>query len=276
MKIQNISFTNTPKLYRTSLTSSQKSNVSIGSEIDILNTLTFLSINAKAQISFSGSKLDLNQLKSIKPKDRIKKLKKESDKQIPTSFPKCNKNLSPMEENALYVWKYGIFSDNNLQKDFDAGAKKRNLQEWVYIKTLDDLIEKSKPLDEECIVYRGLFGNMEYQADFINSIEEGMIIPHQSYIATATKFTDYTKLYFENEAVAVMRIKLPVGTKGILINDEADEFVLPRGGEIKINSIDKKYGVIEAEYLLPQQKPKVPEFVEEYYNKHYTEQLNQL
>ena len=172
-----------------------------------------------------------------------------------------------MEENALYVWKYGMFSENNQQKDFDKSADKRNLQEWVYIKTLDDLIEKSKPLEDEHIVYRGLFGNMYYQSDFINSIEEDTVIPHQSYVATATKLTDYTKHFLETEAIAVMRIKLPAGTKGILMNEEADEFVLPRGTKLKINSIDKKYGIIEAEYILPTASPKVPDFVEEYYQK---------
>ena len=81
------------------------------------------------------------------------------------------------------------------------------------------------------------------------------------------KLTDYTKHFLETEAIAVMRIKLPAGTKGILMNEESDEFVLPRGTKLKINSIDKKYGIIEAEYILPTALPKVPDFVEEYYQK---------
>ena len=138
--------------------------------------------------------------------------------------------------------------------------------------TLDVLIENSKPLEEDYIVYRGLFGNMDYQSDFINSIEEDTVIPHQSYVATATKLTDYTKHFLETEAIAVMRIKLPAGTKGILMNKEADEFVLPRGTELKINSIDKKLGIIEVEYILPTKSPSVPDFVEEYYQKMLTKQ----
>lgn len=265
MKIQKISFYNTKYFPKTNNSSTQALTKCANDEYKLLNTLEALSLNAKSSISFSS--LDIEHLKSIKPKIRISKLQKKGDNQIPDNLSIHNNPLTKMEENALYVWKYGMFSENNQQKDFDKSADKRNLQEWVYIKTLDDLIEKSKPLEDEHIVYRGLFGNMDYQSDFINSIEEDTVIPHQSYVATATKLTDYTKHFLETEAIAVMRIKLPAGTKGILMNEEADEFVLPRGTKLKINSIDKKYGIIEAEYILPTASPKVPDFVEEYYQK---------
>lgn len=267
MKIQKISSYNTQYFPKTNNTPKYTFTQYNRSECKLLNSLNALSISAKSQISFSKSSLDIEHLKSVKPQIRISKVPQKTDNPIPDRLSIHNNPLTKMEKNALYVWKYGMFSENNQQKDFNKSAEKRNLQEWVYIKTLDDLIKKSQPLEEEHIVYRGLFGNMDYQSDFINSIEEGMIIPHQSYVATATKLTDYTKHFIETEAIAVMRIKLPAGTKGILINEEADEFVLPRGAELKINSIDKKYGIIEAEYILPTNSPKVPDFVEEYYQK---------
>ena len=272
MKIQKISFYKTqnfPKTYNTTKTTLKPC---VNKEYQILNTLDALSLNVKSSISFTKASLDIEYLKSVKPKVRISKLQKKNDTPVPNEFSIHNRELTKMEENALFAWKYGMFSENNQQKDFDKSAQKRNLQEWVYIKTLDDLIENAKPLEENHIVYRGLFGSMDYQSDFINSIEEDTIIPHQSYVATATKLTDYTKHFLETEAIAVMRIKLPSGTKGILMNKEADEFVLPRGTELKINSIDKKYGIIEAEYILPTEFPKVPDFVEEYYQKMLTKQ----
>ena len=46
-----------------------------------------------------------------------------------------------------------------------------------------------------------------------------------------------------------MRIKLPKGTKGIALSQ--DEFVLPRGTQLKVNHIDKEHGIVECEYILP-------------------------
>ena len=48
-----------------------------------------------------------------------------------------------------------------------------------------------------------------------------------------------------------MRIRLPKGTKGVRFG--CDEFLLPRGSEIKINKVEIVGGmkIVDCEYVLP-------------------------
>ena len=74
MKIQKISFYNTNSFTKKNNTSKPTLTKCANEEYKLLNTLNALSLNSKAQISFSKSSLDIEHLKSVKPKIRISKV----------------------------------------------------------------------------------------------------------------------------------------------------------------------------------------------------------
>ncbi len=230
----------------------------------ITGILEDLSSNSKAAISLSS--WDYSSLVSIPPEIRLRNLIKSGDVLIPDSHPRGDVflDLYAQEEQALALYSKGHGICNGvMQRTFDEESKNFNLLLWRNIKALDDLIEQAPPLKEDHIVYRGLISEKPEQTDFVLGLKEGMIIPHQTYMSCATKITPYTKKFLASKeyTLADMRIKLPKGTKGLLVRDAKDEFILPRGAQIKINSIDKKSGIIDAEYILLDGKQTIPDDV---------------
>lgn len=117
------------------------------------------------------------------------------------------------------------------------------------VQLMDNVIEKSKGLDENAYVYRAVGGYFDSQAKFMETLKEGAIITDKSFVSTAKNIDRQFKYFLERGNSIAMRIKLPKGTKGINVNES--EFILPRGAQIKVNSIDKVNGIAECEYILP-------------------------
>ncbi len=235
---------------------------------DLTSALDALALNAKAALAKNTSLWKEAHLKSVPSSKRLEALVHQDDKLVPDSY-KLTEWLTSYEQSAISMWQKGwLICNNNMQQEFDNYALKQGEVFWQNIKIIDDLIKSATPLQEDCIVYRGLLGQDFSQIKFIESLKEGMIIPHQTYLATATKINGYTKGFLNHkDTMACMRIKLPKGTKGILLNDKLDEFVLPRGANIKINKIDNKTGIIDAEYILPEKTIDIPKFAQKILEK---------
>lgn len=157
------------------------------------------------------------------------------------------KNVSEAEYSAIAEYVDNYPYNTHLRRD---AYKNKPMPKAVQL--MDNVIERSKPLEEESYVYRAVSGFFDEQIQFMETLKEGNIIKDKSFVSTA-KSVDKQFEYFLSRANSMaLRIKLPKGTKGLNIN--ASEFVLPRNSEIKIISIDKKHGIVDCEYILPNAK----------------------
>ena len=128
------------------------------------------------------------------------------------------------------------------------------------IEILDRAFEKAPALKEDAVVYRALSdykGNDEawkFINDFMNSIKEGNIVKDKAYMSTAIKPTSDIFQQFASPGIngdgALLRIKLPKGTKALI---ECDECLLPRNSKLKINKVQfiDDVKIVDAEYILP-------------------------
>lgn len=146
---------------------------------------------------------------------------------------------------------------------------KINPEEVSEIKILDDIIKKSKPLQEETTVYRGirtkeLFGDFNVLG-FAKEIKEGAVLEDKSFAAATRVYSDELAqvdpvwLDEVKNAGYVVRIKLLKGTQGIdcraFSGMESSKgvnsvFVLPRGTKIKITAINEDDKIIDAVNVL--------------------------
>ncbi len=211
----------------------------------------------------SGNEEGLEVLRTIsesrKP-ERIKHAQLETDVQIPNEYLKkinyydnCDK-FTQEEQNAynLYYSGGGGFSQYGAQKRGITGGSE--YENKIYAKNaeiLDGIIEKTPPLEQDCIVYRSVCGLDKDRADFVASLKPGQIVPHKTYVSTSTSLnTSYsTNKAWMGDNSMIMRIKLPKGTKGLCY--KPGEFALPINTQLKINSINPEWGIVEAEYILP-------------------------
>lgn len=166
-------------------------------------------------------------------------------------FPDLKTYLNDEEFNAL--WHYY----DNYQ--FNRALRLGTLSENTEIRMMDSAFKKAPELKEEAVVYRALSycpeeeTNKKYIIDFFNSLKEGNVIKDKAYISTALStdgdiFREFACGAINTEG-ALMRIKLPKGTKPIVY---ADECLLPRNSQLKINKVQFIDGVkiVDAEYIL--------------------------
>lgn len=175
--------------------------------------------------------------------DRIKALESLPKSEIKTA--KINYNSISSDEYHAVAEYVDAYPYNSALRNgqFDGKELPKSVQ------LMDNVIEKSKGLEDDAYVYRAVGGYLESQAKFMDSIKEGAIITDKSFVSTAKNIDRQFKYFLERGNSIAMRIKLPKGTKGINVNES--EFILPRGAQIKVNSIDKVNGIADCEYILP-------------------------
>ena len=175
--------------------------------------------------------------------ERIQELKLKQAPKVDT--PVINRDMVSSDEYssiAEYVDNYPYNSQLRAGK-FDGADLPES------IRLMDNVIDRSQPLNKDAYVYRAVAGFFEDQLKFIESLKPGSIISDKSFVSTAKSVDNQFEYFLGRPNSMALRIKLPKGTKGLNIN--SSEFVLPRNSQIKINSIDKKYGIVECEYILP-------------------------
>lgn len=126
--------------------------------------------------------------------------------------------------------------------------------EDTQIYNLDKAIKNSKPLEEDCIVYRGISRDPYAMrnngcADKNFDYTVGEIIHDWAYTSTGIK----PNCANVNNDI-VWKIHLPKGTKGILgagTDQPHPEYLLPRDSSFKVMSFNKEKNIVEVEYILP-------------------------
>ena len=187
--------------------------------------------------------------------EQTQKVVRTGDKKLPVQ----KANLTEQEERLLETY-------------YQEGAS--YLSEYDEM-TLYDVVRKSKPLDQDYVVYRTISagrGSSNFNSAFIDEIKEGGIITRGTWTSTATEY-DWACLQFHPDFASsgktggkgyVMRIKLPKGTKGIdmrgtsVRNGNQSEFMLPPNSQIKVNKIDHANQILECEYIVPKTEDYFP------------------
>lgn len=132
-------------------------------------------------------------------------------------------------------------------------------------KIVQNLINNSPPINEDCVVYRTISCRMNNDRinNFINNIKEGSIITGKWPVSTGVNYSTSVDMFHPDRFFwkgYALRIKLPKGTKGLdfrnvkSMNSNGsgwDEFLLPANSKIKVISIDHINQVCECEYIPP-------------------------
>ena len=170
-------------------------------------------------------------------------LVRNSDKQVVSKYYK--EYLSDKEIKSLnkYIETYG--NNSGLREGIISKGDLRR----------DGAFLKAPALQDNATVYRGLERlRLNSSQKYIDSLKPGMIIKEPAFLSTSTSLSDLKNTIFIDNAFnshgAIMRIQLPKGTKGILL--DYNEYLLPRNSKIKINSMEIVDGtkILNCEYLL--------------------------
>lgn len=158
-----------------------------------------------------------------------------------------------------------LYKDNKYNYLLRAGQIKPD--EVQEIKVLNEIIEKSKPLEEDTIMYRGIrtkriwddFGEL----DFSKNIYEGAILEDKGFASATRVYGDELAQVDphwleEPDSGYILRIKVPKDTKGIdcrgFSGIEAENglnsvFYLPMNSKFHISKIDDEARIIDCELL---------------------------
>ena len=190
--------------------------------------------------------------------DRIIKV---TGKEKQKSFEYLDRIFSKEEAKAVA----SLYKDNKYNYLLRAGQIKPD--EVQEIKVLNEIIEKSKPLEEDTIMYRGIrtkriwddFGEL----DFSKNIYEGAILEDKGFASATRVYGDELAQVDphwleEPDSGYILRIKVPKDTKGIdcrgFSGIEAENglnsvFYLPMNSKFHISKIDDEARIIDCELL---------------------------
>lgn len=141
---------------------------------------------------------------------------------------------------------------------YNSGLRNDGIVDWGQVHLMDGVLERAPELKNESVVYRALYGDeiCKENNGFLDSLKEGMTFTDKAFMSTSENVDSPQFLQFARSVVyddygALMRIRLPKGTKGVRFG--CDEFLLPRGSQIKINKIEIVGGmkIVDCEYVLP-------------------------
>lgn len=126
----------------------------------------------------------------------------------------------------------------------------------------DDLLmlsgfKKAPALEQDAVVYRGVERlRFKSSQNFIDSIEKGTIIDDPGFMSTSTNLVDIKNTIFIHNAInsdgLIIRIHLPKGTRGVLM--DYNEYLLPLNSKLLMKDVEKINGlkIVDAEYILPE------------------------
>ena len=214
------------------------------------SSLNMLSIEERQKYDLLEKKIDyISREKEKRKFDYLHKIiHKTSDKPLQTKH--SNTYLNSEECRAF----------NRYYDDETLNYKLRQIPNYMTddIKLMDNSFNKAPALTEEATVYRAIGKNIdEASVKHIDSIKEGKILYNAGFTSTSTNCKNGQFSQFASSIVNgsqdgyIMRIKLPIGTKGVL--GGYDEYLLPRNAQIKVVKINNVNGVkiADCEYILP-------------------------
>lgn len=202
------------------------------------------------EFEFLQGKQDIIEKIIQKRNNVIKQLQHEGD--VAIEGPYLQKYAeTDAERNAFGMYFDGYTWNSGLRDG-------RSFVDWKQVQLMDGVLERAPELKKESVVYRALYGDemCKENNEFIDSLKEGMTFTDKAFMSTSENVDSPQFLQFARSVVyddygALMRIRLPKGTKGVRFG--CDEFLLPRGSEIKINKVEIVGGmkIVDCEYVLP-------------------------
>ena len=170
-------------------------------------------------------------------KIRLDKLKSNHNSENQVSMTRIT--LTEKEQNCVAHWV-----------DYQIGGLREGGKVPKSAITLDGIIDRCPPLKEDAVVYRGVSGGNKANNTFIRSIKENTVISDKSFVATAKAPDAQFANFASGSGGLALRIKLPKGTK--CFSPNYSEVILPRNTQLKVVSIDRKLGIVDCEYILPE------------------------
>ena len=197
------------------------------------------------EFEFLQGKQDIIQ----KRNNVIKQLQHEGDVAIEGPY------LPKYAETDAELNAFGMYFDGYT---YNSGLRDGGVVDWSQVHLMDGVLERAPELKKESVVYRALYGDemCKESNEFIDSLKEGMTFTDKAFMSTSEnvyspQFLQFARSVVYDDYGALMRIRLPKGTKGVRFG--CDEFLLPRGSEIKINKVEIVGGmkIVDCEYVLP-------------------------
>ena len=214
---------------------------------------SFLNKNELAEFKHIKAKIDLIRKTIQSKRDNIIKNRLRSSADKPLHCKRIKEYVTDCTQLKAFGEYYDMYPYNNALRV----GRKLDASGQASIDAMDSVFKIAPALEEEAVVYRALHGHPVFkeQNAFIDSLKEGMIINDKSYISTSVDVENDQFLQFANGVVdesygALMRIKLPKGTKGVL--GGYNEYLLPRDSRIKVNKIEviDNIKIMDCEYIL--------------------------
>ena len=173
--------------------------------------------------------------------------------------------LDCTEKEAIAVAKYKYGSDQEINQSLRFG--KATDETISKIRTLDEIYDGVMPSESEQTLYRGVHirQNSKY-ANTLKKIKVGDTLSEDAYLSTTSDYST-AQNFADGENGYIFKIKMPKGSKTIDIESyrgietfdknipsnmkNESEFLLQRGSNLKISSIDRsgKQAIIECEYI---------------------------
>lgn len=201
------------------------------------------------EFEFLQGKQDIIEKIIQKRNNVIKQLQHEGDVAIEGPY------LQKYAETDAELNAFGMYFDGYTN---NSSLRDGGVVDWSQVHLMDGVFERAPELKKESVVYRALYGDemCKESNEFIDSLKEGMTFTDKAFMSTSEKvdspqFLQFARSVVHDDYGALMRIRLPKGTKGVRFG--CDEFLLPRGSEIKINKVEIVGGmkIVDCEYVLP-------------------------
>ncbi len=220
-----------------------------------LQTKPLSSVKKLEGLNLASIKQDIavfsNKIKAVEPYKSL--LVRECDKPVNTIYFKNYLSEKEIRAFEKYIETYG---NNNGLRDGDivVGDAIRAMA-----------FKKAQPLSSDAYVYRGISRDSRLSSQkFLNSFKEGASIVDEGLLSTSTSLEHIKNTIFLDNAInsngILLRIHLPAGTKGILL--DYNEYLLPNSSKLKINLLTEINGIKigDCEYILPNSQK--PEYIE--------------
>lgn len=202
------------------------------------------------EFEFLQGKQDIIEKIIQKRNNIIKQLQHEGD--VAIEGPYLQKYVETVAEQHAFGMYFDGYTWNSGLRDG------RGFVDWQQVHLMDGVLERAPELKKESVVYRALYsdGMCKENNEFIDSLKEGMTFTDKAFMSTSEnvdspQFLQFAKSVVYDDYGALMRIRLPKGTKGVRFG--CDEFLLPRESKIKINKVEIVGGmkIVDCEYVLP-------------------------
>lgn len=198
--------------------------------------------NSDEKIQFSLIRKKSNELNIFAIEKRTSEIVFDSDKKL--DVDKLKKQLSEDENQQIFYYQDNSYGSCCNAKNADF---------------LDNIFEEITPIEDDCVLYRGISKYSGFRRDEIftdNDFEIGKVIHNPgitstSYAPKTITFNEYVMgdKFGRNDEHYALRIHVKKGAK--VLPGGGGEAILPPGNDMKVISFDPATHVVDVEYIAP-------------------------